>query len=196
MDSNETKIRMALLASGDGTNVSNFIRYFKDHPVIEVALVVSNNLDALVLSKAAKEGVAHLVIRNDQWKDKDLVMGIFTESKIDFIVLAGFLLLVPGFLIEHYQNKIVNIHPALLPGFGGKGMYGMRVHQAVIDAGEEKSGITIHQVNERYDEGETICQFSLDVKHDDTPESLARKIHQLEYKHYPKVVEKLILESL
>ncbi len=185
-----------MLASGNGTNVVNFINYFKDHPVIEVALVVSNNPNALVLSKAAKEGVAHLVIRQDQWSDRDLVMGIFTESQIDFIVLAGFLLLVPGFLIEHYQNKIVNIHPALLPEYGGKGMYGMRVHQAVIDAGEAKSGITIHRVNEKYDEGETICQFSLDVDRDDTPESLARKIHQLEYEHYPRVVEKLVLESL
>ena len=181
-----------MLASGSGTNVANFIRFFKEHPVIEIALVVSNNPDALVLSKAAKEGVPHLVIRNDQWNDKDLVMGIFTERRIDFVVLAGFLLLVPAFFIEHYKNRIVNIHPALLPAYGGKGMYGMRVHQAVIQAGDTKSGITIHHVNERYDEGEVICRYTLDIDKGETPESLARKIHQLEYDHYPEVVEKLI----
>ena len=181
-----------MLASGSGTNVANFISYFKDHPTIEVALVVSNNPEALVLSKAAKEGVAHLVIRDDQWNDKDLVMGIFTESKIDYVVLAGFLLLVPAFMTEHYKDRIVNVHPALLPAYGGKGMYGMRIHRAVIDAGDVESGITIHHVNERYDEGEVICRYTLVVDKDETPETLARKVHQLEYDHYPEVVEKLV----
>jgi phosphoribosylglycinamide formyltransferase 1 len=195
MESYPTKKRLAMLASGNGTNVANFISYFKDHSSIEVALVVSNNPDALVLSRAAKEGVAHLVIRNDQWKDRDLVMGIFYESKIDFVALAGFLQLVPAFFIEHYHDRIVNIHPALLPAYGGKGMYGMRVHQAVIRAGEVRSGITIHKVNERYDEGEVIFRHIIHIDNDETPESLARKVHQLEYEYYPVVVEKLILES-
>ena len=182
-----------MLASGSGTNVSNFIRYFDGHACIEVALVISNRSDALVLSKAAKAGVAHLVIHPQQWNDSDLVLGIFSESEIDFVVLAGFLLLVPGFLIEKYRYRMVNIHPALLPAYGGKGMFGLHVHQAVIDAKEEKSGITIHRVNDHYDEGEVLFQKAIDVAHDDTPESLAQKIHQLEYEHYPRVVEQLII---
>lgn len=194
MENSSTKIRLAMLASGSGTNVSNFIRYFNGHDSVEVALVVSNRPDALVLSKAAKAGVPHLVIHSQQWDDPDLVLGVFSESKVDFVVLAGFLLLLPGFFIEEFRDRMVNIHPALLPAYGGKGMYGLRVHQAVLDAHEEKSGITIHRVNERYDEGEILFQKAIDIAHDDTPESLAKKIHQLEYEHYPRVVEQLAMK--
>ncbi len=190
------KISLAMLASGNGTNVVNFINYFGDHSMIEVALVISNKPDAPILGKAAKLGIPHLTIHPNQWHDSDLVLGIFSEREIDFVVLAGFLMLVPACLIKRYHNKIVNIHPALLPAYGGKGMYGMHVHKAVIDAREARSGITIHKVNENYDEGEVIFQTAIEVEPDDTAEMLAKKIHQLEYQHYPRVVEQLVLDQL
>lgn len=189
-------IRMAMLASGTGTNVENFIRYFSGHHQIEVALVISNKPDALVLNKAAAAGVPHLVIRNDQWNNRDLVLGIFSESRIDVIVLAGFLLLVPSFLIRRFPSKIINIHPALLPSFGGKGMYGRHVHKAVLDSGSRISGISIHLVNEKYDEGPLLFQATVGVDPDDTPDSLATKVHQLEYEHFPKIVESYLLDQL
>lgn len=188
-------IRMAMLASGTGTNVENFIRYFSGHHQIEIALVISNKPDALVLNKAAAAGVPHLVIRNDQWNDPDLVLGIFSESGIDVIVLAGFLLLVPSFLIRQYPSGIFNIHPALLPEFGGKGMYGRHVHKAVLDSGSTVSGISIHLVNETYDDGPLLFQATVDIDPTDTPESLAAKVHQLEYEHFPKVVESYVLQG-
>jgi len=192
MNQKGAKIRLAMLASGSGTNVANFIEYFKLHDLIEVALVVSNNPDALVLKRAAKTQVPHVVIRRDQWKDPQLVLGLFRASNIDFVVLAGFLLLIPAYFINEYAGRIVNIHPALLPKFGGKGMYGMRVHEEVISQNEYQTGITIHYVNERYDEGEIIFQAGFDIVPGDTPETIAAKAHQLEYKHYPAVVEELV----
>lgn len=181
-----------MLASGTGTNVDNFNRYFAGHSNIEIALVVSNKAEALVLNKAANAGIPHLVIRNEQWSDPDLVLGLFSESQIDFIVLAGFLLLLPAYLIRQYPGRVLNIHPALLPGFGGKGMYGMRVHTAVIASGNAKSGITIHLVNEKYDDGPVLFRATVDIAPDETPESLAKKVHALEYEHFPKVVEQYI----
>jgi phosphoribosylglycinamide formyltransferase 1 len=192
MQQKGAKIRLAMLASGSGTNVANFIEYFKLHDIIEVALVVSNHPDAQVLKRAAKTRIPHVVVRREQWDDEQLVLGLFRQSHIDVIVLAGFLLLVPGYLLKEYPGRIVNIHPALLPKFGGKGMYGMRVHEEVIRQGEYQTGITIHYVNERYDEGEIIFQAGFDVLAEDTPETLAQKVHQLEYQHYPRVVEELV----
>ncbi|MEE4177487.1 MAG: phosphoribosylglycinamide formyltransferase [Bacteroides sp.] len=186
------KIRLAMLASGSGTNVANFIEYFRLHDIIEVALVVSDNPDAMVLKRAAKTQVPHVVVHKEQWKDQELVMGLFRQAQIDFVVLAGFLSLVPSYLILEFPGRIVNIHPALLPKFGGKGMYGMRVHEEVIRQGEYQTGISIHYVNERYDEGEIIFQAGFDIEPDDTPETIALKTHQLEYKHYPRVVEELV----
>ena len=186
------KIRLAMLASGSGTNVANFIEYFRLHDILEVALVVSDKPDAMVLKRAAKTQVPHVVILKEQWKDEELVLGLFHQAQIDFVVLAGFLLLVPPYLLREYPGRIVNIHPALLPKFGGKGMYGMRVHQEVIRQGEYQTGITIHYVNERYDEGEIIFQAGFDIDPEDTPETIANKTHQLEYKHYPRVVEELV----
>lgn len=186
------KIRLAMLASGSGTNVANFIEYFRLHDIIEVALVVSNNPDAQVLKRAAKTQVPHVVVRKEQWKDEELVLGLFHQAQIDFVVLAGFLLMIPDYLLREYPGRIVNIHPALLPKFGGKGMYGMRVHEEVIRQGEYQTGITIHYVNERYDEGEIIFQAGFDIEPADTPETIAAKTHQLEYKHYPRVVEELV----
>ena len=184
---------MAMLASGTGTNVENFIRYFSGHAQIEIALVISNKPDALVLNKAAAAGVPHLVLRNDQWNDQDLVLGIFSQNRIDVIVLAGFLLLVPSFLIRQFPSRILNIHPALLPEFGGKGMYGRHVHKAVLDSGKKVSGISIHLVNERYDDGPLLFQETVAIDPADTPESLAARVHQLEYKHFPRVVESYLL---
>ncbi len=190
------KIRIAMLASGSGTNVGNFIEYFKLHDLIEVSLVVSNNADAQVLKRASKTRTPHIVIRREQWTDQQLVLGLFRQSHIDFVVLAGFLLLLPEYFINEFRGRIVNIHPALLPRFGGKGMYGMRVHEKVIRQGEYQTGITIHFVNERYDEGEIIFQDGFDIDPADTPDTIAAKVQQLEYKHYPRVIEDLVQKLL
>ena len=185
-----------MLASGSGTNVGNFIEYFKLHDLIEVSLVVSNNADAQVLKRASKTRTPHIVIRREQWTDQQLVLGLFRQSHIDFVVLAGFLLLLPEYFINEFRGRIVNIHPALLPRFGGKGMYGMRVHEKVIRQGEYQTGITIHFVNERYDEGEIIFQDGFDIDPADTPDTIAAKVQQLEYKHYPRVIEDLVQKLL
>jgi len=185
-----------MLASGRGTNVANFIEHFKLHDLIEVALVVSDNPEAQVLERAAKAKIPHVLVRRDQWSDPDLVLGLFRENQIDFIVLAGFLLKVPDFLLSAFPDRVVNIHPALLPKYGGKGMYGMRVHEAVINHGETESGISIHFVNESYDEGPVLFQARCPVLGDDTPEILAMRVQQLEYQHYPKVVEELVLREI
>jgi len=192
MQQKGAKIRLAMMASGSGTNVANFIEYFKLHDFIEVALIVSNDPDAQVLKRAAKTKIPHVVFRREQWSDQELVLGLFRQSHIDFVVLAGFLLLVPDYLLKEFPARVVNIHPALLPKFGGKGMYGMRVHEEVIRQGEYQTGITIHYVNERYDEGEIIFQSGFDLEPDDTPETIAAKVHQLEYKYYPGVIEELV----
>jgi len=196
MDKIGSKVRLAMLASGRGTNVANFIEYFKLHDLIEVALVVSDNPEAQVLKRSAKAKIPHVLVRRDQWADPNLVLGLFRENQIDFIVLAGFLFKVPDFLLDAFSNRVVNIHPALLPKYGGKGMYGMRVHEAVINHGEPESGISIHYVNEFFDEGPVIFQARCPVLVDDTPESLALRVQKLEYQHYPKVVEELVLREV
>jgi len=191
------KIRIAMLASGRGTNVANFIEYFKLHELIEVALVVSDLPEAGVLKRAAKTAVPHILIRRQQWSDQELVLGLFRQNNIEFIVLAGFLSKVPDYLIREYPERILNVHPALLPRFGGKGMYGFKVHQAVLNNRETESGITIHFVNEFYDEGPIVFQAKCPIDPDETAESLAHKVQQLEYQFYPKVVEEIALrESL
>lgn len=187
------KKRLALLASGSGTNVANFIRYFDKHPEIEIALVVTNNPNAFVLERALNAGIPSAVIRGKQWKDETFISGFFAGYDIDLIVLAGFLLLIPSALVKRFEGRIVNIHPALLPGFGGKGMFGMHVHKAVIESGATESGITIHYVNEEYDKGAIIYQERIAIEEGETPESLASRIHELEYRHYPRVVEACLL---
>ncbi len=181
-----------MLASGNGTNVDNFIRYFSGHPKIEIALVISNNPRAYVRERARKANIPHLIIPADQWHDEKKIREVFSGAGIDIIVLAGFLLLIPENLIKMYPGKILNIHPALLPAYGGKGMYGMHVHRAVIDANEKHSGISIHLVNEKYDEGRILFQEKVAVEAGETPESLAAKVQQLEYRYYPRVVESYI----
>ncbi len=192
----QNHINIAILASGSGTNAENIIKFFKNHSKINIALLISNKRNAKAIERAKNHNVPVEIIINDDWQNKDEVIAVFEKYNIDFIVLAGFLILVPPWLIKKYNNKIINIHPALLPDFGGKGMYGKKVHKAVIDQGKTESGITIHYVNEKYDEGDIIFQARCKVPEDRSPDSLAEKVHRLEYEFYPKVIEGIILEKI
>lgn len=189
------KIRIAIMASGNGTNAQNLIQYFKNHKSIHVVLVISNRSDAYVLQRAKGEQVPSMVIQKQDWQDKEKVLSIFKSRDIEFVVLAGYLLLLPSWLVKRYQGRIINIHPSLLPRYGGKGMYGDKIHKAVIEAGDKLSGITIHYVNEEYDKGDIIFQTECSVDPNDTPDTLAAKIHKLEYEHFPRVAEKIIREK-
>ncbi len=179
------------MASGSGTNAENIIRYFSDHPEITVSLVLSNKADALVLERARKLRVPSDAFSREEFKSPAFLSRF---KNVDYVILAGFLWLIPSYLIDAFPDKIINIHPSLLPKFGGKSMYGQFVHQAVVDAGEKESGITIHLVNGRYDEGKILFQSRLELVEYETPDSLAGKIHQLEYEHFPKVIEKWVTE--
>lgn len=188
------KKNIAILASGSGTNAENIIRYFLVRESVCVALVLTNRRDAFVLERARVLGVPCCFFPKDEWEDGRAVLSVLEEYGIDFVVLAGFLARVPDVVLHAYPDRIINIHPSLLPKFGGKGMYGNRVHEAVLAAGETESGITIHYVNERYDEGGVIRQARCPVLPGDTPEELACRIHALEYKVYPEVIERLLSE--
>jgi phosphoribosylglycinamide formyltransferase 1 len=185
---------IAIFASGSGTNAENIIAYFSTRNSAKVVLVLSNNRDAFVLKRAAKHKIKSVFFERNDFNNTGFVSDLLTSNKIDFIVLAGFLWLIPEAILDKYQGKIVNIHPALLPKYGGKGMYGDRVHQAVINNHEKESGISIHFVNKRYDEGELIFQAKCKVEPDDTPDTLAKKVHSLEYEHFPVVIENTILK--
>jgi len=184
--------RIAIFASGTGTNALNIIRYFKNNGKAEVILVVSNKGNAGVLEKATLENVPVMILNKKEHFAEQKFSEFLLKQKIDLIVLAGFLLLIPEHLIKAFPNKIINIHPALLPKYGGKGMYGVKVHRAVIDNKDKESGITIHYVNEKYDEGGIIFQAKCEINSSDTSEILAQKIHVLEYEHFPKVIEKIL----
>lgn len=186
------KKNIAIFASGSGTNAENIIRYFQENDLIRVALVLSNRSDAYVLERANRLKVPSGVFLKDDWISGEQILILLREYNIDFIVLAGFLVRVPEVLLHAYPDKIINIHPALLPKFGGKGMYGDRVHEAVVAAGEKESGITIHYINERYDEGNTIVQVKCPILPEDSPGEVAEKVHSLEYEYYPQVIEKLL----
>jgi len=186
------KKNIAILASGSGTNAENIIRYFSASPLASVKLVLSNNPNAYVLKRAENHAVKTCLFNREQFYNSGKVSQILKENLIDLVVLAGFLWLIPTGMIKDYPGRIINIHPALLPRYGGKGMYGIHVHRAVIESGDKESGISIHYVNERYDEGNIIFQASCPVSVNDTPETLADKIHELEHKHYPKVIEEVI----
>lgn len=188
----QQQTRIALFASGTGSNAAKIIEYLRHHPSITVSLIVCNKPGAGVLNIAASNGIPVLMIEKERFFRGDAYLPELEQHKIGFIVLAGFLWKVPGVLIEAYPNRIINIHPALLPKYGGKGMYGMKVHEAVIAAGEKESGITIHYVNEHFDEGKHIFQARCIIDAGDTPESLAQKIHVLEHQHFPSIVEKVI----
>jgi phosphoribosylglycinamide formyltransferase-1 len=185
--------RIAIFASGSGTNAQKIIEHFKDNSQIEVSLVLSNKSDAYVLERAAKLGVPSYVFDRQLFYESNKVHDILKDIGIDFIVLAGFLWLIPENLLRSWTGRIINIHPALLPKYGGKGMYGDRVHKAVIEAGEKETGITIHYVNEVYDDGEIIFQDKFKILTGDTPESIAERIHVLEHEHYPVVIEELVM---
>lgn len=183
--------RIAIFASGSGTNAENIINFFADSDDVQVALVAANNPEAYVVKRAENAGVPSYLFNKDQLLCGKVAQKM-TEEKIDCIVLAGFLWLIPDNLIEAFADRIINIHPALLPLFGGKGMYGDRVHKAVVEAKMAESGITIHLVNEHYDSGNTIAQFKVALSPSDTPDDVAAKVHQLEYKHYPQVIERFL----
>lgn len=187
------KHRIAIFASGSGTNAEEIFKYFQNHDAIEVGALLSNNVNAFALKRADTYRVPTFVFTGKQFRKTDVVLNWLQVMNITHIVLAGFMMLVPEFLLFAYPNRIINIHPALLPKFGGKGMYGMHVHEAVKEAGETETGITIHLVNERYDEGKILIQARCPVNPDDTPESIAQKVHQLEYAHYPIAIENWIL---
>ncbi len=184
--------RIAIFASGRGSNALKIIEHFQEHNQIEVSLIVSNKNKALVLNVADRFNIAKLVINRDDFYRSDATLEYLKSHNIDFVILAGFLWLVPLDMINYFNKRMLNIHPALLPKYGGKGMYGMNVHRAVKDAGEQETGITIHYVDPEYDEGQIVFQAKCQVNENDTPESIAQKIHELEHRHYPTVIEHTI----
>lgn len=186
------KMQLALFASGNGSNAENIIRYFRKQETAEVALILSNNSQAFVIQRADSLGVEYKLITRDDFKQTEALIVLLKSKKIDFIVLAGFLWLIPKALISAYPTKIINVHPALLPKYGGKGMYGHYVHQAVSLARETVTGITIHFVNQEYDKGDIVFQKTVAIEAGEDPESIAEKAHQLEYEYYPKIIEKLL----
>lgn len=183
---------IAIFVSGNGTNCENIIRYFQDNKDIKVRLVISNRTDAYALTRAAKYNVPCTVLSKNEINDITTIMPILNDYAIDFIVLAGFMLMIPAFLTEKYNHRIVNVHPSLLPKYGGKGMYGHYVHEAVKAAGEKETGITIHFVSTVCDGGEIIAQFSTALSPDDTVEDIEAKVHILEQKHFPEIIENVI----
>lgn len=183
--------KIAILASGSGTNAEQLILFFRTHRSARVELVLSNRPEAGVIERAGRLEVPVRTFNRQQFSESGEVLDWLKDAGIDLVVLAGFLWLVPAAIVDAFEGRIVNIHPALLPGYGGKGMYGHHVHQAVIEAGEKESGITIHHVNRVYDDGSIIFQARCPVEQGDTPDSLAERIHALEYEHFPRVVGEL-----
>jgi phosphoribosylglycinamide formyltransferase-1 len=184
--------RIAIFASGNGTNAQRIAEYFSDHPGILISIILSNKKEAYVLERAKKLNISTFVFDRDEFYNTKKVLKKLKKKKIDFIVLAGFLWLIPDYILKEYTGRIINIHPALLPKYGGKGMYGEKVHKAVIESGDKETGITIHLVNERYDEGEIIFREKVAVVEDDTPDTIAEKVHRLEYKYFPVIIEQEI----
>jgi len=184
--------RLAIFASGRGSNAEKIIDFFKNDPTVEIGLILSNRKEAKVLHLAQKHNIPELVTSKDEFYHSDKIAKNLVEFKIDLIVLAGFLWLIPKYLVDAFPNKIVNIHPALLPKYGGKGMYGMNVHKAVHKAGEIETGITIHYVNDRYDDGAIIFQAACQVDKTDTPEQIAAKVLILEHQYLPQIIRELV----
>jgi len=181
--------RIAIFASGSGTNAENIIHYSRQNKTFEVVKIYCNKPTAGIIEKANKLDVAVEIFSRNLFYNGNYIAHDLTLNAIDFVVLAGFLWLIPESILNVYSNKMVNIHPALLPKFGGKGMYGMKVHEAVKTNGETETGITIHKVNMEYDRGEILFQAKCDVHSVDTAESIAQKIHHLEYEHFPKIID-------
>ncbi len=184
--------KIAIFGSGKGSNAENIINYFKSHPSISVKLIVTNNSNARIIDVARKEKVNTLILEKVNPLLNQNILNQLSINQIDFIVLAGFLLKIPTMIVNNFQNAIINIHPALLPKFGGQGMYGLNVHKAVLKNKESFSGITIHYVNEEYDKGKIIFQAKCAILKNDTPKLLAKRVQKLEYQFYPLIIEKII----
>jgi formyltetrahydrofolate-dependent phosphoribosylglycinamide formyltransferase len=191
-DKNSTLKHLIIFASGAGSNAQQIINYFRNSTVAKVALVVCNKPGAGVINIAQKENIPVLMIEKERFFRGDSYLPEFEKAHADLIILAGFLWKIPQALINAFHRRIINIHPALLPKYGGKGMYGQYVHESVLNAGEMESGITIHYVDEHYDHGDVIFQTACPILENDTPETLAKRIHQLEHLHYPKVIEEVL----
>jgi len=186
---------LVIFASGAGTNAAHLIDYFKNGNLARVKLIVCNKPQAGVLHIARREDIPTLLVTRDTLRAPDFLIHTLQQLSTDLVILAGFLWKIPAELVKAFPNRIINIHPALLPNYGGKGMYGAFVHEAVVKAGDLESGITIHYVNEKYDEGEVILRKTCPVTPEDTPESLAQKVHLLEYEWYPRTIEKMLLNQ-
>ena len=184
--------KLVLFASGSGTNVEAIANYFQDHPDVSISAVLTNKRDAKVIDRCNRLNISALYFNKWAFYRSDTVLEILRTLQPDLIVLAGFLWKVPEFIVKEFEGRIINIHPALLPKYGGKGMYGMHVHKAVKTSGDDKTGITIHYVNERYDEGAVIRQAQIPINSEDSAEDIAKKVHQLEYEHYPEVIQELL----
>lgn len=186
---------IAIFATGGGSNAQKIIEHFENHDAVKVSLIISNKKSAGVLERAAVKNIPTLIINREEFYQTENIIQKLDTFQIDFIVLAGFLWLMPTYIVKLYAKRVVNIHPALLPKYGGKGMYGMNVHQAVHAAQETESGMTIHYVDEHYDEGAIIFQAKCTLQSTDSPDDIAKKVLQLEHQHYPQVIESLILET-
>jgi phosphoribosylglycinamide formyltransferase-1 len=185
--------KLAIFASGNGSNAQNIAEYFKNNAEIEVRIILSNKKNAFVLERAKRLHIPAISFNREDFYNSKKILNVLKNNEIDFIILAGFLWLIPNYLAQSYTNRIINIHPALLPKYGGKGMYGDNVHQAVYKNKEKETGISIHYVNEYYDKGEIIFQAKTSIELTDTPKSIAQKVHALEYEYFSKIIEKTIL---
>ncbi|WP_277015686.1 phosphoribosylglycinamide formyltransferase [Prevotella corporis] len=188
-------VNLAIFVSGSGTNCENIIRYFQNNQQVNISLVISNKADAYALVRAKHLNVETAVLPKSDFNNRELVLDLMSDHRIDFIVLAGFLLMIPDWLIDAYEHRMVNLHPALLPKFGGKGMYGHHVHESVKAAGESETGMTVHWVSNVCDGGEIIEQYKTAISPDDTPDDIAEKEHELEMEHFPKVIERVLLNE-
>ena len=188
-------VNIAIFVSGSGSNCGNIIQYFQHNKQVHIALVVSNRSDAYALVRAKKLNVPTAVLPKADFNNKDKVLKLMADYRIDFIVLAGFLLMIPDWLISVYQRRMINLHPALLPKFGGMGMYGHHVHEAVRKANETETGMTVHWVSTVCDGGEIIAQFRTPITPDDTPDDIAGKEHILEMEHFPRVIETILRQE-
>jgi phosphoribosylglycinamide formyltransferase 1 len=187
--------RLAIFASGKGSNALNIITYFKKHPRIKVTFLLCNKLEAPIVQTASKKGIKVIVITNEEVEKADLLLKLCVKHHISTIILAGFLRKLPQDFVQHYPKQIINIHPSLLPKYGGEGMYGKFVHEAVLANQEQETGISIHFVNEEYDKGKLIAQFKTKLNETETLESIQEKIHALEMKHFPKTIEQTLLKK-
>lgn len=188
-------MNIAIFVSGSGSNCENIIQYFQNNKQANIALVVSNRSDAYALVRAKRLNVPTKVLPKAEFNNQEMVMKLMVDYRIDFIVLAGFLLMIPDWLISAYQHRMINLHPALLPKFGGIGMYGHYVHEAVRKANETETGMTVHWVSSVCDGGEIIAQFRTPITPDDTPDDIAAKEHVLEMKHFPQVIEAILKQE-